>query len=1021
MSKKKWSKWWSLPALSVLLAGGATLGCIGLCIGFPCMTPGIRYGVWTKQCSLGELRLGADVNASGLVRGQAGPVYVVPKIRLLRQEYNSTWVEEETMDRGFSTTLSLLDADGNVVADGITYDNKSDFGDYGWPVVLAAVPDGDYTLRAHVEAPFESVDVDVPLPLYAPALAHLMTDRPLYKPGQDVLLRAAMLRRTDLSPIDGRPGVWKIIAPDGSEMLIEKDKAGAWGIADTSFPLDAQAQVGQWTAIWTSGLASDTVTFDVRPFRLPRASVEMSASQPWYTAGDAVALTGTAHYNSGAPVANASVEVQLIPGEGRWPLPLDWETPFSATTDAFGKFNVDIGDVPADLLERRVISARVRVTEEAGETTDGSASLVLSQYPLKVEAVTEFGEGLVGGFNNRAYVRLTTPDGRPVADTDVAIRAWWDESAKLYPAKTDVDGVAAFQLDPGDPVTVVIEAPPFRPHPVVAQPPSLQSGNVYPQGRSLDLSERSSLDRVVSTLASCGDYTNGGQNVAVSLQIDTSGSVRRVLADDSPAGACVTGVLRGLRFESGDFRTLALNWYIPDTQKPALVGSSSLAQGLDNGVGAVFDAAALRARRCFTGISGNNGEEAVAAHWSLSDGSSAIDVSFGNSRNSGLAPATQACLKSSFAGLSLPDAADGDAMGTALYALRLPTSSRENAPQSYTMTGYQLRVSTTSGEERVAPLIFTAGAIPDLRIRATPTLAKAGDVVEFKLIRGPNFYGDLPEKLYLQEGGASVSEALVDAKAGTASFTIPDDRDGFLHVDYGNARAVVFVEPKDRLAVSLATDKPKYRPGETATLTVTTSAGGQPVAAGVGLVGVDNTLGQLAPLLGPDEYGRITVRETADQPAFGTFDPKALVLGQIHGENAAKATVLRLTNLPMDPAGDDATYASGHSIDHDTEVLTTNFYRVLGKVTDDVHAWEASAPAGDWLTNDKMVVFWNKALSDVGDGRGEAVDAFARPLTLDILPQDLLVQVDPRQIVSDTTRLPEDILSWTRFIDEEIR
>ena len=70
----------------------------------------------------------------------------------------------------------------------------------------------------------------MPLALYAPALAHVATDRPLYKPGQEVLLRSVLLKRTDLSPLDGRPGRWRILAPDGTEMHTERSKAGAFGV-----------------------------------------------------------------------------------------------------------------------------------------------------------------------------------------------------------------------------------------------------------------------------------------------------------------------------------------------------------------------------------------------------------------------------------------------------------------------------------------------------------------------------------------------------------------------------------------------------------------------------------------------------------------------------------------------------------------------------------------------------------------------------------------------------------------------
>ena len=52
-------------------------------------------------------------------------------------------------------------------------------------------------------------------------------------------------------------------------------------------------------------------------------SSDLSAT--WYGIGDEIAVDGLARYTSGAPVANAPVEVRIRRSEGRWPAPLEWE------------------------------------------------------------------------------------------------------------------------------------------------------------------------------------------------------------------------------------------------------------------------------------------------------------------------------------------------------------------------------------------------------------------------------------------------------------------------------------------------------------------------------------------------------------------------------------------------------------------------------------------------------------------------------------------------------------------------
>jgi hypothetical protein len=998
--------------------------CLGACIGVPCLSVGFSTGLWLDDCPATRLRLGADVNANGLVRGQEGFISVSPFVRFMEGEGTSAWIRQEGIFRGVTITAELVDLEDQPVPDGVVeleqtwYDTQVSL-----KVKVGDLPDGDYKLRVHLK--WNSTDddaqaIDVPLAFYAPALAHVMTDRPLYRPGQEVLLRSVLFRRTDLTPLDGRPGKWHVTNPAGDEMLVERDKAGAFGIADTSFPLDDRAMVGQWTARWESGPASDQVTFDVRPFKLPRFTVDASPGDTWYRINDEIVVEGTAKYSSGAPVANAPVTMNLRVAEGRWPMPLDWEEPFTGKTDGYGKFRIVVGRVPPDLIERSVLSASISVTEAAGETAVGGARVVLSQYDMQVQAVTELGDGLVGGFNNRAYLRVTTPDGRPLPKAHLKVTPWWDAQSAGFEADSDEDGVASFQLDPGDPVTVVIPAPPFRQRPLTPSVPSINSGYELSTGSSFDLAERRALEAAIPAVAACGDYAVGGASVNLGMRVDAGGAVRRVMTGSTLVEQCVADAMQRVHMPYDDERTYTLSWSVTDSLRPWLTGSVSTAWGDASGVQAAFDQSASRARKCLPRGSGISGATVLQVHWQRDVGSKTIAVTPLLGESTGLSPGDLACVRQAFASPVLGYTSTSEGMGTATYSMSLPYQS-SYVPQDQAITGYQLRVAAVSDGAKVgeAPIVMSVGSIPALRIRATPTLASPGDELTFELIRGPSYYGELPEELHLMEGTFDIAKAKVDKDARSVKFTVPPDRDGFLYVEYNGARAVVYVRPNDPLSVALSTDKPKYRPGETATLTVTTRAGEAPVAAGVGLVGVDSTLAQLAPLLGPDEYGRITVRETSDTPAFGAFDPKALVLGELRGENAAKAAVLRISTLPMDPAGDDAVYAYARSVDDDVEVLTTSFYRALDRLATNEGTWESGAPAGELMTNEKMAALWTRTLDELDAEGKPAVDAFGRRLELRVLPADLLGQIDPRSMVGDATRLPEDIIDWQRWVAEE--
>src|SRR5262249_25887921 len=195
--------------------------------------------------------------------------------------------------------------------------------DHSATIELPDVPDGDYQLRARIRSRIGDDSVDVPLPLYTPARIHVLTDRPLYEPGNLVRFRAVVLRARDLVPLDGRPGTWVIKSPDGEVLLEERAPAGPWGVVAGTFPLDSEAASGGWTVAWRSADAVDEVPFRVAPFTLPRFNVEAMADKPYYRPRDQPTLRGTVTYSSGAPVAGADLAIQWE-ASGEWPPPTEW-------------------------------------------------------------------------------------------------------------------------------------------------------------------------------------------------------------------------------------------------------------------------------------------------------------------------------------------------------------------------------------------------------------------------------------------------------------------------------------------------------------------------------------------------------------------------------------------------------------------------------------------------------------------------------------------------------------------------
>ncbi|MDP2307317.1 MAG: MG2 domain-containing protein [Pseudomonadota bacterium] len=1013
----------------VLIGGTAVMGgSIVLCIGAigPCWTSWIGDAVLLDECPVGDLRPVALVEAHGLGRKDEGSV----EVGLVAHYANEWGGYSATQVRRFSPSLALVAPDGTVQPLGTVDGWEKTWGTRKTAQVkLPEGPDGDYILRVTVGSPAGDATVDAPLPLYQPALAHVLTDAPLYKPGQEVKFRAVLLGAADLAPLEGRPGTWKVWDPSGELLLEEKGKTGAFGVVSGSFPLTSDATSGAWAVAFESGAATDRVTVDVKPFQLPRFTVEAKSARPAWRIGEAPVVEGTARYTSGAPLANVNVRVTAR-GEGEWPPPPAWLLERALTTDAKGAFRIEVapddGVVPADLRGQATIRYTITATDDTGDTAIGGAAVLLAEDPITADAVTELAGGLVPSANNRVYLRVATAEGRVLPGATVRVTREWDPSDPGLEATADADGVARFQLDPGEPTTVVVPAMPVRPRPrqaVVAV--SLSSAVDVLADESVDLEGRVALDRWTNKVRACADRVPVGEErgVDVSALIGADGRVRQAEAfvgsTRSPLSRCVAGVLAGESGPRGRDRLWNVSWRVRDPGTPSFSASLDGVVGDLSGVDDAVTERLLDARACAAALY-EGGELPRAFRVRVDAGSTAIaltpiaDPSSGGEVPAGVVSCVERFV---YSGLRLEDAADDAGAGLLRITASVPVEPGESQPGPTTFPGFALKVqATVDGEPLGATVLrMPVGAVPTLRLRFSEVIVDPGAKVELTAVRGPDFTGSFPEKLWLRQGDRSLVEFPFDEKTRKATVTVPADIDGFVHVEWSGAKAVLYVRPKSDLALVLTTDAATYRPGDTANVTLTARDGDTPVAAGVTLSGVDSTLATLAALPNPDAFARVTVRATSDAPAFGVLDARALQTGQIAGDNAAQAAVLRVTGLPTLPPGADRVSIAETSgaFTPDAE-LADAFYVLYRHARTEVRAWESATPAGDVLTAETMVKLWEKALR-----AHPTEDPFGRPLHLSTLPGDLLALTDPRFMASDGARLPEDVENWPVYVSAE--
>lgn len=997
--------WKRILLLLVACGAAAVLLCVGL-IG-PCWSAWWSYGVLVGECPTGVLPyVRLETNAVG--RGVKGTV----RVSVTGQLYNAQLQAFDTRPvRRFTPQISLITPDGTEtkLSPERGWDNVWEGTQQGQFFLPKDAPDGDYVLRANVSAPSGDFSYDLALPLFRPALEHTLTDAPLYRAGQVVKARSVLLDAGTLAPLPGRPGKWQVLSPEGDLVMEERGSTGGFGVASTTFPLAPDAPAGNWTIQFVSGQAQTAAVFEVREYRLPRFTVELDAEKPWYAEGEAPHIEGVARYSSGAPVQRAPVRAQLY-ASGPWDPPRAWTEPFVLTTDAEGKFVLNFPATPEDLVGDARLSLTATVTDETGESAAGNAELLLSEDPIHVDAVTELEGGLVADANNRMYLRVTTPDGAPVVGKKVHLRREWDSRDPGLDATTDEDAVAKFQLDPGQAVTVTEPAYPVRP--AESADPVVVSGISDAVGGESDLALQQLSDDLERAWRPCARLVNGSASGNVWARA-TPGGVAELWVDEgslaAPIAECLGIASSGVPLR-GPTRAVQLSVSLTDPGSPHLSASTSTFVGDATGLDESLSDVATRASSCLrTDTVG--GEVPGAWMWSVDKGGLAPRFARVTSEGDNALASVSSCLERFLPAARLSDAATVDAAGSVQFSASGVHAQGDGRTSPPSWPGFSFVASIDGIGDTV--MRMPVGVVPPLRLRLSEVVTTQGAEIELTAIRGPDWSGSFPDHLQLMQGDRLVARFPFDKHKRNGKFVVPNDVQGFMSVEWYGARAVLYVQPQQSLSVAL-TSTETWKPGNPASLTVTTTDHGRPVPAGVTLSGVDSTLAALVALPQPDDWARVTVLATSASPAFGMLDARALQTGQVVGTNAAQATVLRISTLPPSQPGSDNVSTSGESVADVESPLSDAYYGLYANVKKAVRAWEKSAPEGELMTAEHMVKIWEATLSD-----HPATDPFGRPLHLSYLPSNLRDLADPRMIVADAKRLPEDVENWTLYVVTE--
>ena len=314
---------------------------------------------------------------------------------------------------------------------------------------LPALDPGTYKLEIVTKSALGEEKLEHDIKVKSAPKVLLVTDKPLYQPGQMIHIRALALSGFDLTPAASRDLLLEVSDGKGNKVFKKSLKTSDYGIASADFQLADEVNQGDYRIQATLGDQQSDKTVTVKPYVLPKFKLDAKADKKFYLPKETVTVEFQGDYIFGKPLAGAKVKVTASTFDVAFK---DFFT-FETKTDANGhaKFDVKLPDyfVGQPLASGNgIVKVEIKITDTADHTETVSKTYPVVDQAVRINFVPEGGR-VIPGVENRIFVAATYPDGGPAAKCDVNV--WFGQKAEGKPFKTvttDETGLAEFTTEP---------------------------------------------------------------------------------------------------------------------------------------------------------------------------------------------------------------------------------------------------------------------------------------------------------------------------------------------------------------------------------------------------------------------------------------------------------------------------------------------------------------------------------------------------------------------------------------------
>ncbi|MBI2931693.1 MAG: hypothetical protein HYY16_08580 [Planctomycetes bacterium] len=304
------------------------------------------------------------------------------------------------------------------------------------------LPDGDHTLVIQSESTTGKHEAEIAIKLQRDLRILLVTDKPLYQPGQVIHLRALAMDAMTMRALGRQPILFEVEDSKGNKVFKRQDETNAYGIAAMDFQLADEVLMGEYKIVATLGAAKSEKTVTVKKYVLPKFKLEARTDKPFYRPQEKIKGTLQADYFFGKPVAG-----EVVIKASTFDVAFREFQTARVRTDAKGvaEFEIQLPDYfVGQPLEKgnAFVQLEVTLTDSADHAETVTKTAIVCSQPILVGAVPESGK-IVPGLENIVYVLAASPDGAPV-EADVTLKTAKQEVS----GRTNASGMAALRLTP---------------------------------------------------------------------------------------------------------------------------------------------------------------------------------------------------------------------------------------------------------------------------------------------------------------------------------------------------------------------------------------------------------------------------------------------------------------------------------------------------------------------------------------------------------------------------------------------